>query len=52
MELHIRDVSKTYSSGVQVLKDVTPHTAQRQGVRRKCRSTITVRSLEHCRSLR
>ena len=23
MELHIRDVSKTYSNGVQALKDVT-----------------------------
>ena len=23
MELHIRDVSKTYSNGVQTLKDVT-----------------------------
>ena len=29
MELHIRDVSKSYSNGVQALKDVTltvPHT--------------------------
>jgi len=31
MELHIRDVSKTYSNGVQALKDVTLTVRVREG---------------------
>ena len=41
MELHIRDVSKTYSNGVQALKDVTLTITHAFGKRRTSGPTST-----------